>query len=154
MPLLLTFFGEKLCAVVHSWHSSNLRFQLSSKKRLTTHWKKYIRPLMWRCKWIELRMNECQSQALKYDKKLAAYSQRKLHNLRQAGSENSAARLVSLSCRNDRKQVMKRKRRKRLEDTSDLSSYMSQHNLFSYYGTHCSDYYTCVVFNFQEKIGL
>ncbi|GFZ00700.1 hypothetical protein Acr_14g0003350 [Actinidia rufa] len=47
------------------------------KKRLTPHWRKYIRPLMWRCKWIELQMNKLRSQAQKYDRELADYNQRK-----------------------------------------------------------------------------
>lgn len=116
-------------------HASNLHSHLSRKRRLTAHWRKYIRPLMWRCKWIELRVKEFQSQALKYDKELEAYSHRKQYKLGQVGSDNSAARLIPLSCQSDRKQVMKRKKRKRVEDTADLPSYMSHHSLFSYYGT-------------------
>ncbi|RWR93210.1 hypothetical protein CKAN_02244800 [Cinnamomum micranthum f. kanehirae] len=103
------------------------------KRKLTAHWRKYIRPLMWRCKWIELRVKEFQSQALKYDKELEAYSHRKQYKLEPVGSDNSAARLVPLSRQSYRKQVMKRKKRKRVEDTSDLPSYMSHHSLFSYY---------------------
>ncbi|KAG6630563.1 hypothetical protein CIPAW_13G027500 [Carya illinoinensis] len=69
------------------------------KKKLTVHWRKFIRPLMWRCKWLELQIKELQSQALK-----------QLRN-----------------------KVMMRKKRKRVEETVDVMSYMSQHNLFSYY---------------------
>lgn len=103
------------------------------KKKLTAHWRRYIRPLMWRCKWIELRVKEFQSQALKYEKELLAYSHGKQFNLEQVSSESSAARLVPLSCRSHRKHVMKRRKRKRLEETVDLPSYMLHHNLFSYY---------------------
>ncbi|GLT67771.1 hypothetical protein SLA2020_400550 [Shorea laevis] len=73
------------------------------KKKLTVHWRKFIRPLTWRCKWIELQIKELQSQAQKYDRELA-------------------------------NKVMKRKKRKRVEETIDITTYMSQHNLFSYYG--------------------
>ncbi|KAG2722706.1 hypothetical protein I3760_02G139200 [Carya illinoinensis] len=69
------------------------------KKKLTVHWRQFIRPLMWRCKWIELQIKELQSQALK-----------QLRN-----------------------KVMARKKRKRVEETADVTPYISQHNLFSYY---------------------
>uniref|UniRef100_A0A2N9GEY7 Uncharacterized protein n=1 Tax=Fagus sylvatica TaxID=28930 RepID=A0A2N9GEY7_FAGSY len=47
------------------------------KKKLTNQWRSFIRPLMWRCKWTELRIKEMESQALKYGSELAAYDQRK-----------------------------------------------------------------------------
>ncbi|KAJ1382449.1 hypothetical protein SESBI_44226 [Sesbania bispinosa] len=47
------------------------------KKKLTDHWRNYIRPVMWRCKWAELRIKEIDSQAVKYGKELAEYDKRK-----------------------------------------------------------------------------
>ncbi|KAG6391089.1 hypothetical protein SASPL_148838 [Salvia splendens] len=36
------------------------------KKKLTAHWRNFIHPLMWRCKWTELRIKQLESQASKY----------------------------------------------------------------------------------------
>ncbi|XP_031397563.1 uncharacterized protein LOC116208327 isoform X2 [Punica granatum] len=66
------------------------------KKRLTDHWRRFIRPVKWRCLWLELQIKELQSRALD-------------------------------------KNVMKRRKRKRIEETVDIASYMSNHNLFSYF---------------------
>ncbi|KAM1252271.1 hypothetical protein ACFX13_041138 [Malus domestica] len=84
------------------------------RKRLTTHWNKFIRPLMWRLKWLELKIKELQSQDKKYDLQLAKYAQ----------IEQSEFDAMS--------KLTKRKKRKRVEDTTNIASYMSQHNLFSY----------------------
>ncbi|XP_077218763.1 elongation factor [Tasmannia lanceolata] len=103
------------------------------KKKLTPHWRRYIRPLMWRCKWIELRAKEFQSKASKYDKELSAIAHVKQSTVGCVASESSTARSVPFSRQSHRKQVMKRRKRKRIEDTADIPSYMSHHNLFSYY---------------------
>ncbi|XP_068329521.1 uncharacterized protein [Pyrus communis] len=84
------------------------------RKRLTTHWNKFIRPLMWRLKWLELKIKELQSQDKKYDLQLAKYAQ----------IEQSEFDAMS--------KLTKRKKRKRVEDTTNIACYMSQHNLFSY----------------------
>lgn len=81
---------------------------------MTTHWNKFIRPLMWRLKWLELKIKELQSQDKKYDSQLAKYAQ----------IEQSEFDAMS--------KLTKRKKRKRVEDTTNIASYMSQHNLFSY----------------------
>lgn len=104
------------------------------KKKLTEHWRRFIRPIMWRCKWIELQIKEMKSQALKYDTKLAQYDQRKeveLENSMLEGFDESSQSFSSHNIRGN--QVMKRKKRKRVEEKTDVASYMSQHNLFSYY---------------------
>ncbi|KAK3221530.1 hypothetical protein Dsin_008555 [Dipteronia sinensis] len=102
-------------------------------KRLSDHWRRFVRPIVWRCKWAELQIKELQSQALKYDRELAKYDQRKQFELEKSTSEGYDAKSQSFSCQNGRNQVMKRKKRKRVEETTDLASYMSHHNLFSYY---------------------
>lgn len=81
---------------------------------MTTHWNKFICPLMWRLKWLELKIKELQSQDKKYDSQLAKYAQ----------IEQSEFDAMS--------KLTKRKKRKRVEDTTNIASYMSQHNLFSY----------------------
>ncbi|XAR54183.1 hypothetical protein NMG60_11029208 [Bertholletia excelsa] len=35
----------------------------SRRKKLTSHWRAFIRPLVWRCKWVELQIKKFQSQA-------------------------------------------------------------------------------------------
>lgn len=102
------------------------------KKKLTNHWRSFIRPLMWRCKWAELRINEIQSQALKYARELAAYDQNKLSRVNQSTVEEFGSKSLAFSSQWYRKKAMKRRKRKRAEDTTDLASYMSHHSLFSY----------------------
>ncbi|KAJ9177329.1 hypothetical protein P3X46_012562 [Hevea brasiliensis] len=103
------------------------------KKRLTDHWRRFIRPLMWRCKWIELQIKEFQSQALKYDRELAKHEQRKQFDFDTFVVEGFDAKSLPFSGCTQRKKVMKRKKRKRVEETADITSYVLQHNLFSYY---------------------
>ncbi|KAL1546508.1 hypothetical protein AAHA92_23095 [Salvia divinorum] len=76
----------------------------TKRRKLSSHWRAYIHPLMWRCKWIELQI-----------KKLDAQSRAYAHN--KAPSD----------------QTMSRKRRRRSEATNNVEAYMSHHNLFSYY---------------------
>ena len=89
---------------------------------------------MWRCKWIELQIKELQSQALKYDRELAEYDERKQCEFECSKLEGIDAKSLPYSSQISRSKVMKRKKRKRLESTIDITSYMSQHNLFSYFG--------------------
>ncbi|XP_010257268.1 PREDICTED: uncharacterized protein LOC104597440 isoform X2 [Nelumbo nucifera] len=108
------------------------------KKKLTAHWRRYIRPLMWRCKWIELRLKEFQLQALKYDRELAAYDQRKQWELGDNTLEGCGLRSLPFTGQRG-SSVMKRRKRKRAEDIIDVPSYMSHHSLFSYYENKKSD---------------
>ncbi|XP_048232765.1 uncharacterized protein LOC8285623 [Ricinus communis] len=107
-------------------------FQMRRKK-LTDHWRRFIRPLMWRCKWIELQIKEFQSQALKYDRELAEHAQRKQFDFDSFVVEGFDTKSLPFSSCIQRKKVMKRKKRKRVEEMTDVTSYMLQHNLFSYY---------------------
>ncbi|XP_052211112.1 uncharacterized protein LOC127813972 [Diospyros lotus] len=126
-------------SLLHDDASSALPFDGQSeifqirKKRLTPHWRTYIRPLMWRCKWVELQIKEFQSLAKKYDIKLAECQQRKRSELENCPLEDSCAKSHPFSGQSRGKEVMKRKKRKRVEDTVDIASYLSRHNLFSYY---------------------
>ncbi|XP_052172395.1 uncharacterized protein LOC127788301 isoform X3 [Diospyros lotus] len=103
------------------------------RKKLTTHWRSFIRPLMWRCRWTELRIKEFQSLVSKYARELAAYDQRKQLERDQCTLESFCSKLLPFSFQSPGKKVMERRRRKRVEDTTDIASYMSQHNLFSYF---------------------
>lgn len=120
--------------------SSDYTFQLSfvpsfRKKKLTSHWRRFIRPLMWRCKWTELKINQLKSQESNYARKLAAQDLRKSMELDQSMLEGFGSRSLPIANQHRRKKAMKRRKRKRIEDTIDVASYMSRHNLFSYLGT-------------------
>lgn len=102
------------------------------KKRLTAHWRKFIRPLMWRCKWAELQIRELRSQATKYDKELAECRKRKQCELEKCAADDLAMKSVPV-CQNRSVSVMKRQKRKRVEETANLAAYSSCHSLFSYF---------------------
>lgn len=109
---------------------------MSRKKRLTPHWRTFIRPLVWRCKWVELQIKKFQSQASEYDRELAKYDQRKKTELESCVLEGFGAKSLPFLSRSQRKEVMKRRKRKRVEDTGDMVGFMSRHKLFSYFGMH------------------
>ena len=90
---------------------------------------------MWRCKWTELRIKEMELQALKYARELAAYDQRKQPGFDQFTFEGLGSKSLPFSSQCFKKKTIKRRKRKRVEDTTDLTSYMSKHHLFSYLGT-------------------
>ncbi|XP_058182643.1 uncharacterized protein LOC131300701 isoform X2 [Rhododendron vialii] len=108
------------------------------KKKLTTHWRRFVRPLMWRCKWTELKIKQFQSQASKYSTELAAYDQKQLE-LDHLTSENFASKPLPFTVQSHGNKTMKRRKRKRVEDTTDVTLYMSQHKLFSYNENNTSD---------------
>lgn len=103
-------------------------------KSLTSHWRRFIHPISRRCKWIELQMKQLQSQARKYEKELAAYNHSKQLDLAHFTLEDSNIKSIPISDRMHRNKVMKRNKRKRVEEQCDIESYMSNHSLFSYYG--------------------
>lgn len=89
---------------------------------------------MWRCKWAELKIREFKSQAAKYSQLLAAYDRRKQLELDQFNSDGCDSRSLPFSNPNYRMKAMKRRKRRRIEDTINVTSYMLNHNLFSYFG--------------------
>lgn len=116
-----------------------------SRKKLTDHWRRFIHPLKWRCKWLELRINELNSQAGKYDRKLAECNQKKKLNFYGPESQDFNAKSLPFPGQLSREKVMIRRKRKRVEETRDVASYMSQHNLFSYFGTAFKAFATFVL---------
>ena len=50
----------------------NLSFR---KKKVTAEWRNAVRPMLWRCEWLELRMKDLLSQGSKYDSLLALTKQ-------------------------------------------------------------------------------
>lgn len=93
---------------------------------------------MWRCRWLELQIKKLQSQAFKYDRELALYDQRKQSVYGNFSMEGFDVKSIGFSSHTQRHRVMKRKRRKKTEETTDVASYMGHHNLFSYYGIKSS----------------
>ncbi|XP_027106577.1 uncharacterized protein [Coffea arabica] len=124
---------------LHGYSSSSLAVDRlndifrTRKKRLTSHWRTFIQPLMWRCKWVELQVKKLRSQALKYDREVVNHDQRKHYLLENLPLEGCGVKSPPCSTDGPTDKVMRRKKRRRLEDTTDVTSYMSHHNLFSYF---------------------
>ncbi|WCJ41234.1 hypothetical protein M5689_022116 [Euphorbia peplus] len=104
----------------------------TKKKKLTNHWRSFIRPLTWRCKWTELKLKEIESQASKYARELAADEQRKHWQSDQSTLEGFSSKSLPFSNQCYRRRAVKRRKRKRTEEKTDTASYMLQHSLFSY----------------------
>ncbi|KAL7158417.1 hypothetical protein ABFS83_02G142100 [Erythranthe nasuta] len=139
-------FGGSDCGLDNSdtevssdFHASEIGFDgfgeniRMRKKKLTTHWRSYIQPLMWRCKWIELQINKLKAQGKKYEKELEAYNNGKQIRLDNSEPIDSAKSLPFSPRVSARDEFFKRKKRKRNEATVDVAAYMSRHNIFSYY---------------------
>ncbi|KAG5095872.1 hypothetical protein JHK84_051460 [Glycine max] len=101
-------------------------------KTTTSHWRRFIHPVRWRCKWLELQVKKLNSVALKYDKELAAYDHRKQLEFSKFSIDDLNVKSVPIYDGIHTNKVMKRKKRKKAEE-SDLSSYVSNHSIFSYY---------------------
>ncbi|KAL2477870.1 hypothetical protein Fot_47025 [Forsythia ovata] len=123
------FHGEAASALNFDGFGEIFRMR---RKKLTTHWRSFIQPLVWRCKWAELQIKKFQSQAQEYDRELAEYAQQKQHQSENLTLEGGVKSLP-FSCNNARSKVLRRKKRRRTEATTDVAAYMSRHNLFSYY---------------------
>lgn len=105
------------------------------KKKVTARWRKFVRPVMWRCKWVELQLRELQSQVSKYDTELAECDRKKQCELERDPTEDLGIKSVPFISQNRSVKLMKRKKRKRVEETVDLASYTSSHSVFSYYAS-------------------
>ncbi|GLU04957.1 hypothetical protein SLE2022_220840 [Rubroshorea leprosula] len=123
------FIGDKPFGSAYDAFSDVFQMR---KKKLTSHWRNFIQPLMWRCKWTELRMKEIESQALKYSRELEAYNHAKYSLINQHTLEGFSSKSLPCPGQYCRKKVLKRRKRKKVEETTDIISYMSHHNLFSY----------------------
>lgn len=101
------------------------------RKKLTTHWRNFIRPLMWRSKWTELRIKELESQASKYARFMSTHNRRKHIALDQTLVEQLGSKSMPFTHQRPRILPLKRRKRNRAEGTTDTASYMSNHNLFT-----------------------
>nr|GMD71636.1 Serine/threonine-protein kinase samkB [Ipomoea batatas] len=107
-------------------------------KKVTSHWSSFIKPIEWRCKWVELQLWKLKSLAQKYDKELAQYSDKKQFEFKNFGSEDTNSKSIPFPFTRQRNKVLERKRRRRNEDKLDIAQYMSKHNLFSFYENRMS----------------
>ncbi|XP_078429603.1 uncharacterized protein LOC144701734 [Wolffia australiana] len=124
----------EVCSSFHGESSDstpfNRAFRVCRRKKLTPHWQRYIRALKWRCNWLELRINELQARNMERKRFLLAAEKEKSVYLAAAPATDSAARVVSLSFEHGAC-AMKRRRRKRVEESADPLSYMASHTVFS-----------------------
>ncbi|KAG9159205.1 hypothetical protein Leryth_024463, partial [Lithospermum erythrorhizon] len=51
------------------------------KKRLTDHWRTFIQPVMWRCKWVELQIRQLNRMERKYTRELTKYNEYELQQV-------------------------------------------------------------------------
>ena len=91
-------------------------------------------------------MKDIDMQVLKYARELEAYDRGKHSQLEQFNSEEFCSKSLPFKRQYTNKQAMRRRRRKRVEDTVDVATYMSQHNLFSYLGKPSSQFFILVFF--------
>ncbi|XP_042037877.1 uncharacterized protein LOC121783768 [Salvia splendens] len=101
------------------------------KKKMTAHWRNFIHPIMWRCKWAELRIKEFESQASKYAREVSVIDRGKHMSLDKKTVEQLGSKSLPFPLQRHRRRPMKRRKRKRVENTIDITSYMSNHILFS-----------------------
>lgn len=75
-----------------------------------------------------------ESQALKYGKELAEFDRRKCRAPDQITLDEIGSKSLSFSSPLCRSKAKRRRKRKKIEDTIDIGSYMSRHYLFSHLG--------------------
>lgn len=89
-------------------------------------------------------MKELQLQAARYNREISALDGKKHRALDQATLEESGSKSLPFIYPRLRKKAMKRRKRKRVEDGTDIAAQMSTHNLFSYFGMISSSFYFCL----------
>lgn len=107
---------------------------------MTPHWRDFIQPIRQRCKLIELKLHLLQSQSRKYEKQMRDENHQMKLQIGSVPLEDFGSKSLSFSCNSLRDNVVKRKKRRRTEDTLDIAAYMSHHPLFSFFGNispHC-----------------
>ncbi|KAJ1290301.1 hypothetical protein BS78_02G233000 [Paspalum vaginatum] len=106
------------------------------RKKVTAEWRNCVRPVMWRCHWLELRMKELSSQVSKYDRELSQITKEK--ELQQAVSKANGFMSESMQIdKSYRNSIMKRRKRKMHEENMCESFCIDEHQILSYYhGKH------------------
>ncbi|KAK2433586.1 hypothetical protein QL285_018832 [Trifolium repens] len=109
-------------------------------KKVTKHWRNFIRPLMLRLKWIELKLRQLKSQERKYSRELfQEYQWAKHKTPKHFSLEESGSKSIPFSSHQYRSKTKMRRKRKRVEETSDIAAYTSNHFIFSYLENKKSD---------------
>ncbi|CAO2203383.1 unnamed protein product [Urochloa humidicola] len=101
------------------------------RKKVTVEWRNSVRPILWRCQWLELRMKELSSQVSKYDRELALIKKEK--EQQQTVSKANGSMSESMEIHKNLNCIMKRRKRKRHEENVDASLYINKHQILSYY---------------------
>lgn len=104
-----------------------------TRKKVTSHWRDFVQPLRQRCKLIELKLHLLQSQTRKYEKQMRDNNHQMKLQMGSVRLEDFGSKSLPFSCNSLRDKVVKRKKRRRTEDTSDIAAYMSHHPLFSFF---------------------
>ncbi|XP_075073596.1 uncharacterized protein LOC107831848 [Nicotiana tabacum] len=104
-----------------------------TRKKVTPHWRDFVQPLRQRCKLIELKLHMLQSRARKYEKQMGDIKCQMQLQLGSVELEGLGSKSLPFSCNSLRDKVVKRKKRRRTEDTLDIAAYMSHHPLFSFF---------------------
>uniref|UniRef100_A0A0D9V091 Uncharacterized protein n=1 Tax=Leersia perrieri TaxID=77586 RepID=A0A0D9V091_9ORYZ len=107
-------------------------FMQLRKKKVTAEWRSAVRPMLWRCQWLELRMKDLLSQVSKYDRELALIKKGK--ELQQAVNKTNGSRLESAQLfKGHENSCMERRKRRRHEEIVDTSLYIKKHKILSYF---------------------
>ncbi|KAK2380485.1 hypothetical protein P8452_36716 [Trifolium repens] len=130
------FVGENNVAFPFDTFGSDFRMR---KRKLTDHWRNFIRPLMWRLKWTELRLKQLESQKLKYNRELEEYDRGKHTAPDHFNLEEFGSKSIPFSSHRYRSKAKMRRKRKKIEATTDIASYTARHYLFSYLENKKSD---------------
>lgn len=125
-----------------------------TRKKVTPHWREFIRPLRQRCKLIELRLHLLQSQTQKYEKQMRDGNHQMKLQMGSARLEDLGSKSLPFSCNSLRDKVVKRKKRRRTEDTLDTAAYMSHHPLFSFFEKRKSSADGAFLDNELDKIAI
>ncbi|KAL5054103.1 hypothetical protein RYX36_034785 [Vicia faba] len=143
------FFGENGVAGPRDTARPGFR---PRKRKLTDHWRSYIRPLMWRLKWTEIRLKQFESQTLKYTRQLQECNKGKHRvpdgfNLVESGSKS-----VPFTTHEYRSKARRRRNRKKVEKSTDLASYTAHHYLFSYLESKKTDRESSLDDDFENPV--
>ena len=104
------------------------------KRKVTSDWSNFIRPLSWRMKWTEIRLKQLESQEFKCRRELQKCDSEKHMAPDHFDLEEYGSRSVPFSSHQYRSKAKVRRRRKKIEDTNDVEKYTKHHPLFSYLG--------------------
>ncbi|KAH7301285.1 hypothetical protein KP509_23G018800 [Ceratopteris richardii] len=138
-------WDDEICEVESKWWDGNgattaaKDVSVTSKRRkraLDDNWKRYRSGIEWRCRWLELRIQRLQSVANKHAKFLETIESCKW----KCSQELSSARTSDLSMSFQQCHVLRRRKRRKAEESLDCMSQMSIHPVFSRYEKqkHCN----------------